>query len=127
MSYKLSSTSTTRLIGVNPELLEVINLALRITTVDFGIPAHGGLRSPSEQNELFNKKLSKADGYDKLSAHQSGNAFDVFAYVGKASWDEAHLTTVATAILSAASQLGVPLIWGGHWKNFKDMPHFEIK
>lgn len=126
--FKLSSASRARLEGINPCLLPVIELALKISLVDFGIPADGGLRTAERQKELFNQKLSKADGYHKLSAHQSGNAFDVFAYVdGKASWNELHLTHVATAILSAASKLNVPLVWGGHWRSFKDLPHFEIK
>ena len=127
MTYKLSSTSKQRLEGVNPRLIDVINRALEITNIDFGIPADGGLRTPKRQNELFKQGLSQLDGYKKLSNHQTGRAFDVFAYVdGKASWDELHLTHVATAILAAASQIGVPLRWGGHWRNFKDLPHFEV-
>ncbi len=126
--FKLSSASLARLEGINPCLLPVIELALKISLVDFGIPMDGGLRTAQRQKHLFDAGLSKADGYNKKSAHQSGNAFDVFAYVdGKASWNELHLTHVATAILSAASQLNVPLVWGGHWISFKDLPHFEIK
>ena len=134
MTYKLSSTSKQRLAGVNPVLIGVINRALTITTVDFGIPRDGGLRTAQRQNELYQQGrtepgsiITTLDGYVKKSNHQTGNAFDVFAYVdGKASWDEAHLTAVATAILASASQLGVPMRWGGHFKSFKDLPHFEV-
>lgn len=128
MMFKLSNTSKQRLQGVNPELLRVIDLALTISLIDFGIPADGGIRTAERQNELFKQGLSQLDGYKKLSNHQTGNAFDVYAYVdGKASWNELHLTHVATAILSAASQLGVPLRWGGHFgANGWDKPHFEI-
>lgn len=125
--FRLSNTSKQRLTGVDSQLIAVIDSALTISLIDFGIPADGGLRTAERQNELFEAGASKLDGYSKKSRHQSGNAFDVFAYVdGKASWDELHLTHIATAILSAASQLGVPLRWGGHWRNFKDMPHFEL-
>lgn len=128
MTFKLSSTSKMRLEGVNPVLIKVINRALEITTIDFGIPKHGGLRTAEEQNALFKDGKSQLDGYKKKSNHQTGNAFDVFAYVdGKASWDKAHLTAVADAIFQAADELGVKLTWGGHWKNFVDMPHFELK
>ena len=129
MSFKLSSTSQRRLAGVDPRLIDVINLALTISLVDFGIPSDGGIRKASRQKELFDQGLSKLDGYKKISNHQTGMAFDVFAFVdGKASWDKLHLALVATAILSAASQLNVPLRWGGHFKpNGWDMPHFEIK
>lgn len=127
--YKLSSTSEMRLEGVDPRIPQVIALALTISLIDFGIPGDGGKRTAERQNQLFLDGKSQLDGYGKLSYHQSGKAFDVFAYVdGKASWDELHLTHVATAILSAASQLGVPLKWGGHFKpNGWDKPHFEIR
>ena len=133
--FKLSTTSKMRLEGVNPRLAGVINLALTISLVDFGIPKDGGLRTAERQNELYQQGrttpgniVTHLDGYERVSVHQSGNAFDVFAYVdGKASWDELHLTHVATAILSAASQLGVPLRWGGHFKpGGWDKPHFEL-
>lgn len=127
MKFQLSKRSQQRLEGVNPDLVLVICRALEITKVDFGIPADGGFRSAEQQKALFDAGKSQLDGYTKLSNHQSGNAFDVFAYVdGKASWDKDDLTEVATAILAAASELGVALAWGGHWKKFVDMPHFEI-
>jgi len=55
-------------------------------------------------------------------------ALDVYAYVdGAASWRPQHLATVAAAMLQAANELGVRLEWGGLWRSFVDMPHFQIK
>lgn len=126
--FKLSERSASRLVGVKTDLIEVIELALTITNIDFGIPEFGGFRTSEQQNSLFLKKASQLDGYKNKSYHQTGNAFDVFAYVdGKASWNEKHLTHVAAAILQAASHEGVPLNWGGFWTGFKDMPHFEYR
>ena len=125
--YYLGKSSAANLSGVNPLLIQVVMLALKLTSVDFGIPSSGGLRTPEQQRKLFDLKASQLDGTIKISNHQSGNAFDVFAYVdGKASWDVGHLNEVATAVLAAASQLGVKLAWGGHWKRFVDRPHFEV-
>lgn len=127
MAFRLSKRSYERLEGVNPQLIQVLEYALVLSKIDFGIPENGGFRSASTQRGLFIQGLSKADGYDKKSAHQSGNAVDIFAYVnGKASWDEHHLSQCATAILTAASQLQLPLMWGGLWRSFVDMPHFEV-
>tara|TARA_R110000764_G_scaffold205982_1_gene291291 strand:+ start:114 stop:497 length:384 start_codon:yes stop_codon:yes gene_type:complete len=124
--YYLGKSSAANLSGVNPLLIQVVTLALKLTNVDFGIPSSGGLRTPEQQRKLFDLKASPLDGTIKISNHQSGNAFDVFAYVdGKASWDIGHLNEVATAVLAAASQLGVKLAWGGHWKR-PDRPHFEV-
>ncbi len=114
--------------GVNYQIIEVAKLALAISSIDFGIPRHGGLRTSEEQQQLFNDKASQLDGTIKKSYHQSGMALDVFADVdGKASWDECHLTIIADAMLEAANRLSVNMRWGGHWTNFRDMPHFEVR
>lgn len=127
MSFKLGKSSRKNLYGVDAQLHRVVERALEITKVDFGIPPMGGFRTAEEQQMLYKSGKSTLDGYLKESYHQTGRAFDVFAYVdGKASWDKTHLYEVATAILAAASQLGVALKWGGHWTNFVDMPHFEL-
>ena len=127
MHFKLSERSKERLWGVDDRNIKIIDLALTITNIDFGIPEHGGYRGTIVQRELFDKKLSKCDGVENKSAHQSGCAFDIYAYVdGKASWDRYHLTQVAAAILQAASLLGYQLRWGGLFQSFVDMPHFEL-
>lgn len=125
--FKLSNNSKQNLKGVDVQILKIIEHALEISTVDFGIPKDGGIRTAERQKQLFELGLSKCDGKVYLSEHQSGKAFDVYAYVdGKASWDRAHLTSVAASILQAASVLGFKLEWGGHWKSFVDMPHFQL-
>jgi len=125
-SFKFSSTSLERMAGVDPRLIEIANLALKLTKFDFGIPEHGGIRTAGEQYELFRDGKSKCDGYNKPSNHQSGLALDVYAYVnGAASWREYHLAMVAAAMLQAAAMLGYKLSWGGLW-DWQDMPHFEL-
>lgn len=126
--FKLSNTSKERLKGVDQRIIKIIDLALTITAVDFGIPEYGGLRTVEDQRALFAKGASKCNGIDDLSNHQSGLAFDVYAYTGgAASWDRNHLTQVAAAILQSASMLGYELQWGGLWKSWQDFPHFELK
>ncbi len=126
--FKLSNTSKKRLDGVDHRIIEIVNLALKITKIDFGIPENGGLRTVKQQKFLFDKGLSKCDGTKNKSHHQSGRAFDVYAYVdGKASWSRGFLTQVAAAMLQAASVLGYKLEWGGHWVSWQDYPHFELK
>ena len=125
--FKLGNKSKERLKGVDPRIIEIIELALTISVIDFGIPQYGGLRTLPTQKLLFDKKVSPCDGINNKSMHQSGLAFDVFAYVdGAASWDRYQLTQVAAAILQAASMLGYALSWGGLWRN-TDMPHFQLE
>lgn len=126
-NFALSNSSKRRREGIDPRLIEIDDLAIQITTVDFGHPAHSGLRTADEQKALFDNKKSKCDGYDKLSAHQKGKALDFYAYVdGRASWNKLHLSMVAAAYLQAASMLGYKLQWGGLWENFKDYPHVQL-
>lgn len=125
--YRLSKRSKKNSEGVDPRLIDIRDLAIQITAIDFGIPESGGVRTAEEQRILFEALKSKADGYNKLSYHQSGKALDFYAYVdGHASWDGKHLATVAAAFLQAASLLGYKLKWGGLWKSFKDMPHVQL-
>jgi len=126
--FKLGNNSIKNLTGVDGRLIEIADLAITISRIDFGIPSTGGLRTAADQAKLFTDGVSKADGVNNKSYHQSGKAIDVYAYVdGKASWDKYHLTTIATSMLQAAAQLGYPLRWGGNWKSWQDMPHYEIK
>lgn len=37
-------------------------------------------RSAEEQRRLFDAKKSKLDGYEKISAHQTGRAFDLLLF-----------------------------------------------
>ena len=128
MAFKLGTKSLKNREGVDPRLIEISDLAIQISNVDFGIPSTGGLRSSADQAELFEQGVSKCDGYTNKSYHQTGKAIDVYAYVdGKASWDRQHLSSVATAMLQAASKLGHDLKWGGNWTSWQDYPHFEFK
>lgn len=128
MAFQFSKRSLDRMEGVDQALKDIAHRALEISRVDFGIPEHGGKRTSEEQHLLYKGGKSKADGYHKWSRHQYGEALDVYAFVdGKASWDTEHLALVATAMLQAANELGYKLEWGGLWKSFQDMPHFQLK
>lgn len=125
---KLSGRSKENRAGIDERLIEISDMAIQITKIDFGIPSTGGFRTAEKQNELFADGKSKADGYNKKSYHQTGKALDFYAYVdGRASWEHHHLTYVATAFLQSASILGYKLEWGGNFRSFLDMPHVQIK
>jgi peptidoglycan LD-endopeptidase CwlK len=127
MAYRLGRASKAHLVGVDSRLIEILEAAIKITVVDFGVPATGGLRTTETQQELCAAGVSMCDGVIKKSKHQSGLAVDIFAYDdGKASWEDEDLALAATAILQSAVLLGYKIQWGGLWKNFKDAPHFEI-
>ncbi len=86
------------------------------------------MRTAEEQNRLFQKGRSKADGYDRKSYHQTGKALDVIPYVNgnKTYPDTEYFYLVAVCMLQAAAELGVRLEWGGNWRSFTDLPHYQI-
>ena len=121
MTYKLSKRSLSRLEGVHKDLVQVVKLAIELTEVDFGVTE--GVRTIERQRELFAKGASKTMN----SRHLTGHAVDLVAYVGsEARWDWPLYHKIADAMKRAANSLGVPIVWGGDWKSFKDGPHFEL-
>jgi len=86
-------------------------------------------RTAKRQQKLFKKGHSKCDGIKKLSKHQLGKAVD-FVYwdetLKKFRWDKE--IEYWYKILGLLVTHQVPdIIWGGNWKTFKDLPHFELK
>lgn len=121
MSYVLSKKSLDRLSGVHQDLVEVVKRAIEITEVDFAVLE--GVRSKTRQEQLVKAGASQT----MRSRHLTGHAVDLGAYVGgQVRWDWPLYYKIADAIKEAASELGVPIEWGGDWKTFKDGPHFQL-
>lgn len=119
--FRLSKLSLSRLDGVHPDLVKVIRLAIKKTTVDFMVTE--GVRTKSRQ-----KKLVAAGASTTMnSRHITGHAVDVAAWVaGEVRWDWPLYHKIAAGVKEAAKELGVPIVWGGDWRSFKDGPHFEL-
>ena len=124
--FKFSKRSLNNRKGVDPRLIEISDLAIKLSPIDFGIPQYGGVRNEEDQRYLYAKELSKCDGVKNKSEHQMGKALDFYAYVdGVASWKTSDLAIVAASFLQAASILGYKLNWGGLWE-WKDLPHVQL-
>ncbi|WP_295228221.1 M15 family metallopeptidase [uncultured Brevundimonas sp.] len=121
MSFRLSSRSRARLVGVHPALIAVVEAAIARTPVDFMITE--GLRTAERQNALIKAGASRTT----RSRHLTGHAVDVAALVeGQVRWDWPLYGRIAEAFKAAALDLKTPLIWGGDWKTLRDGPHFEL-
>lgn len=119
MTFRLSSTSLTRLAGVNKELIKCVERAIALTKVDFGVTE--GLRTEARQKEL--KRMGKSQTLK--SKHIIGNAVDLVAYIGSdVSWELNLYDNVADAMKEAATELGLPLRWGAAW-HISDFTKFE--
>jgi peptidoglycan L-alanyl-D-glutamate endopeptidase CwlK len=121
MSFSLSARSAKRLEGVHVDLVRVVHLALTQSTVDFAVIE--GLRTRARQAEL----LASGASQTLNSRHLTGHAVDLAPFIaGEMRWDWPPFYKIATAMKTAASQLAVPIVWGGDWRTFKDGPHFEL-
>jgi peptidoglycan L-alanyl-D-glutamate endopeptidase CwlK len=121
MSFRLSGRSRTRMTGVHPALVAVVEAAIARTSVDFMVTE--GLRSPERQALLVKAGASRT----KRSRHLTGHAVDVAALVdGRVRWDWPLYGQIAEAFKAAADELTTPVIWGGDWPTLRDGPHFEL-
>lgn len=124
--FTLGARSKTRLQGVHPDLVKVVQRAIEITTVDFTVLE--GVRSPERQRVLVASGASQTlnsrhipgqDGYAK--------AVDLGAWVDdQVDWSWPLYSKLAQAMKTASQEVNVPIEWGGDWKTFKDGPHFQL-
>ena len=148
--YKLGAASMKELAGVKSELVEIVKLAIQLTTQDFTV--YDGMRTLKEQ------QLHVANGTSKTldSMHLKGLAVDLVPWInGKPVWDWDGCYKIAQAMDAAATHFGYAnkIRWGGAWdrkmsyfgspvdwreyetevsqyhrrtgKSFVDGPHFE--
>ena len=119
--FTLGHRSKQRLKGVHPDLVNVVERAIRITTVDFAVLE--GLRTPERQKALVEAGASQTLN----SRHLTGHAVDLGAWVGdEVRWDWPLYHKIAASMKDASKQVNVPIEWGGDWRNFKDGPHFQL-
>ena len=110
MPYRLGSRSVSKLEGVNPQMVAVVQHAIKLTKVDFGVTE--GLRSVERQKEL----VAAGKSQTMASKHIEGRAVDLVAYIGSdVAWELNLYDDIADAMKAAAIKLGVPIRWGAAW------------
>lgn len=128
--FRFGNTSLKRLVGVNPKLVEVANLAIKLCSIDFGI--REGVRSYEDQLYYYNTGKSKT----LKSKHLTGDALDCYPSKLPPDWGKRPelFLPIMDAFLEAGKRLGVKLRFGYTWTNnprdtpakFLDAPHVEL-
>lgn len=140
--YKFGNTSKSRLQTCHKDIQLIMNEAIKITNVDFGIAE--GYRSIEKQQQYFKEGKSKIDGVSKKGKHNYSPslAVDIYPYFENgAKWDNEHLSYLSgiihavSEILFADGKISHKVRWGGNWgmdgiilidQSFDDRPHFEL-
>ena len=140
--------SKDRLSTCHKDLQLIMNLAIEISNIDFGISE--GHRSIERQKELYDqgrttpgKIVTWIDGETKKGKHNysPSMAVDIYPWInGKVQWDNEHLIYLAglihgvAEILYAKGEITHTIRWGGNFdmdgelleETSVDRPHFEL-
>lgn len=120
MTFSLSDKSLSRLVGVHPQLVALVKLAITTSPLDFAVLE--GIRTVERQKSLLEAGASQT----MRSRHLTGHAVDLGAIVdGQVRWDWALYERLAVTMKGAARELKMPIEWGGDWK-MRDGPHFQL-
>ncbi len=116
MAFSLSSRSRGKLEGVHPDMVAVVETAITLTKVDFGVTY--GVRSVAEQEKLVAAGRSQTMKSKHLVQEDSGysHAVDVVAYDGSdVVWEINVYDDICDAFKKAAELHGVSVKWGAAW------------
>lgn len=125
-AFTLGKLSRSRLVGVDPRLVAVVEYAIQHTAVDFTVVE--GKRTKERQAELVKRGAS----HTRNSRHLTGHAVDLAPWIGgKISWAWSDFYRLQPFIEAAAAAVKCPYEWGGNWpavpgKSQPDGPHHQI-
>ena len=118
--------------SVRSEVTKIIEDCDKALTGKAKIRIAQGLRTFAEQDALFAKRPKVTNAKGGQSVHNYGFAVDIVMIIdGKeASWDTAKdwdgdKVSDWNECVKVFAKYGWD--WGGNWKSFKDLPHFDKK
>jgi len=115
MGFNLSNKSYKKLEGVNPQLVDTVERAIKLSKVDFGVIY--GVRTLDEQKRLYEAGRSQTmRSKHLLQDDDTSHAVDLMAYDGKnPSWELTMYDDIADAMKAAAKETGAKIRWGAAW------------
>ena len=126
--FQLSKKSISNMQGVHPDLVRVVNRAITLSKIDFGVSE--GLRTHDRQIELFNDHKSTTMNSMHLAQKHTGysHAVDLFCFdfQGNVTWEHQWFRLIVQAMFTAAILENVQITAGGLWRTFLDSPHFQL-
>jgi hypothetical protein len=120
--FQFSKRSSDNLAQCDPRLQKVAHEAANY----FNFTIICGHRGQEEQDRAWREGRSKLR-FPRSKHNQAPSlAMDCVPY--PLDWNDTKaFQEMARVMKQAAKTVGVDLVWGGDWKGFVDMPHFEVK
>jgi len=124
VTFVLGAKSKANLVGVHPDLAQIVIRAIAITEQDFGV--YEGVRTIERQRKLVASGASKTldsmhiPARDRLKKRTGsfGHAVDLVPWIdGQYRWEWGPCFKIAVAVDQAATELGFQheMNWGGIW------------
>lgn len=118
---RFSVRSQVNLAQCHPDLGRVAEEAIK----HFDFVVICGHRGEAEQEKAFHDGTSKARWRQSPHNFVPSLAFDACPY--PINWQNTvAFLNMGEVMLEAARTVGVSITWGGQFKRFKDLPHFEL-
>ena len=140
MTHVLSARSRTRLQGVHPDLIRVVERAIQLSRQDFTVLE--GVRTLERQKQLYAQGRTKPGPKVTWTLNSRhfvdpktgyGHAVDLAPF--PIDWsDLTKFDAISRAMFDAAKELGIAIRWGADWdrdgqpreRGESDSPHFEL-
>lgn len=129
MSFQLLKSSEARLAGVHVDLIRVVRGAALHYKPGAQFIVVEGLRAIERQRELWRAGRSQT----MKSRHLTGHAVDLAPMVDvdldgdlDLTWQREHFFPIVDAMRASAAAAGILIEWGGDWKSFHDLPHWQL-
>lgn len=118
---EFGKTSRARLETCHPDLQRLFNEVIK--EMDCSIIC--GHRGKVDQDEAFRLGNSKVTWPRSKHNSTPSNAVDAVPYpIDWKNFDR--FNQMAVIVKRKAEELGIKIVWGGDWKTFKDLPHWEL-
>jgi peptidoglycan LD-endopeptidase CwlK len=129
VSFSLNQRSIDRLVGVHVDLIRVVRGAALHYKGPGEFLVVEGRRTIERQRELFQAGKSQT----MKSRHLTGHAVDLAPMVDvdkdgdlDLTWVRESFYPIVDAMRASAAAAGILIEWGGDWKSFIDMPHWQL-
>lgn len=127
---RFSYKSKQNLASAHPDLQRLFNEVVK----EFDLIILCGHRPVEEQQRLYaqgrtapGKRVTNIDGVRVKGRHNYRPALAIDAAPYPLDWsDTARFREMGEVVEKVAARLGIQVSWGGRWKRFVDLPHFEL-